>query len=467
MNNNNDNQTELTPDGQTKKRIFPKNEKLRLREQSMLLSIYPEKFRDSNYLNSAGLEVTGLGGCVEERGATAPATPINNMGVKSTDTGIAGYMAVDDHIDFGLEDVQIRSKGQKGHTEFVFIPRKQLDVDARIGFVDQVSFTVRVGEVMTREFNAPYQPSKTYMSQNDAVMRVSSSLMQIFGIAVTHPLEKGVNFYKFSYSLGEKDGILSAGGQNDTINVQLYGQGCRKALAGWEARLQTYLQTMQGWITRIDIAADYFSGQYSVERAEADYLQGLFTGNGRPPLAERRGDWYNLRGGRTFYVGRRTSGKLCRIYEKGLQLLGSIAANMIDEAHKLAHLKAWVRIEVEWHNTNRVCPLDMLTDSGKYLAGAYPAFNHISDKQEVVETKTNSALLTIERKIQWVKNTCGPTLFTMVQLFGEQVLLTFQREKLLKLVSEFGALIDPSDMLNSIYIRSVESELAEIDAIPF
>jgi len=84
-----------------------------------------------------------------------------------------------------------------------------------------------------------------------------------------------------------------------------------------------------------------------------------------------------------------------------------------------------------------------------------------------VETKTNSALLTIERKIQWLKNTAGPTLFTMVQLFGEQVLLKFQREKLIKLVGEFGALIDPSDMLNTIYIRSIESELAEIDAIPF
>lgn len=100
------------------------------------------------------------------------------------------------------------------------------------------------------------------------------------------------------------------------------------------------------------------------EKVEQD---GLFksAAGGRNPRFERR-NYDNPHEGRTFYVGTRDSGKLCRVYEKGRQLG--------DRNSK------WVRIEVELHSTNREIPLEILLGCGDYLAGAYPALGWICEK---------------------------------------------------------------------------------------
>lgn len=451
---------ELTADGQTKKTKILKTREQAQKEAAMLASVYPSKFQDSSLLAAAGYEVDGAAVPASEATGHAAPTPINNMGVKSHGEQV--------HYEDGTEKITVRPSGKKGHSEIIRIPQPASGVDKRVGFVDQVSFTVRVSDIIGRDLYPFYGHLKTQWTVADAVPRMSSILMSIFGFAVTHQRERGVNFYKESYTLGEGEGILSAGGQNDTINVQIYGQGCHKAKDEWEVKLKHYLKTVGGWITRIDIAADFYDGAYSVDDAERDYLDGKMSGNGRPPFAERRGDWYTGQGGRTFYVGRRTSGKLLRVYEKGLQILGTIAACQIDDTHRLNDLKNWVRVECEWHNQCRICPLDMLTSPGTYLAGSYPAFSGLSAIQDVVETLKKTVELTVEKAKQWLRHSAGKHIKTLIDIMGLDELAEYvtKGKEYAKYVATFGALLPENDPQNILWVEPLENELAIIDSIP-
>jgi phage replication initiation protein len=116
---------------------------------------------------------------------------------------------------------------------------------------------------------------------------------------------------------------MGYGGQRGTVYISITGAGCAGAGDGWEARLVAWLQdSIQYRITRVDLAYDDMSGrEYGVDRALSDYCDGLYDSCGRPPTCEQLGNWIRPDGrGRTFCVGRRSSGKYLRVYEKGRQL---------------------------------------------------------------------------------------------------------------------------------------------------
>ena len=77
-------------------------------------------------------------------------------------------------------------------------------------------------------------------------------------------------------------------------------------LNGWELRLYNFiLQAVRPKITRIDIAKDFFQGEYTPEQAKADRLAGKFTNHHMMPDGESVGtDWESNNGkGKTYYVG--------------------------------------------------------------------------------------------------------------------------------------------------------------------
>jgi DNA relaxase NicK len=90
--------------------------------------------------------------------------------------------------------------------------------------------------------------------------------------------------------------------------------------------------------------------------------------------------------GRSLYVGSRESGKLLRVYEKGIQ--------MGDPKDK------WVRWELELHSSQRVIPLDTIIKPSEYLAGAYPALSFLNAEQSVIKTTIKKAKMTVERIIE-------------------------------------------------------------------
>lgn len=356
--------------------------------------------------------------------AESGCTPTNNMGVTEPDVTIKPLydngktIFVDSAPQLPDDDgteLKIAIKNHNGTYNLVKVPVPVVSTDGKSAFIDQCSFTVYICNLPDGEDNA--------------VAFVAGSLSKIFGFSATSRRDKGFSGYNHTYILGDNWGHLNYGGQNDTINVHITGTGCSKALIGWEYRLHDWLTKYAGRLTRADAAADFFNGEYSPEQAEQDYKDGKMSLTNRQPFAEPRGDWYHGRGGKTFYVGKRISGKLLRVYEKGKQLLGDIALRAIDETHQLYKYTQWVRVECEWHNTGRVIPLDILLEPGKYLAGAYPALSFISEVQDRIKTIKKTAELTVEKVKAVFKHQMGAWLYALLGLFGADVVNDLVRQK--------------------------------------
>ena len=132
------------------------------------------------------------------------------------------------------------------------------------------------------------------------------------------------------------------------------------------------------------------------------WRSGAFTLAGRPPKG-RLIDDFEGGGGRTFYVGSREGGKLCRVYEKGKQLG--------DPESK------WVRAEVELHAKDRVIPWDAITDPVKYLAGAYSYFAYFSLEAERIRTIRRGTEVSIGAAQAWMKNAAGKTVNVLLDHF--------------------------------------------------
>lgn len=349
--------------------------------------------------------------------------PGNNMGVTEIANGRG------EPIDYdGTELIAIKPKGRNGRYSLVLVPGQLDGVDSRIGFVDQVSFTIYTASILKRETFYPFNPIIGQWPEIDTISRVSSALIEIFGFGVTAQLDKGRNFYTHSYSLGDfaEYGAVSTGGNNNkgasksTVNVQITGQGCLIAADGWQKRLFEYLNAMDGHLSRIDIAADLYDGQYTPEQAKQEYDEGKYSlTNRRPNIQLHGGSWWNDQSdaGKTIAIGTREGGKLTRIYEKGKEQLGKIAAKMIDESHPLHHLQKWVRIETEWHRTNRELPLEMLLEPGKYLAGAHPAaLGWLSEVQEKIATIKRKAQATVQKAEEVLVRQMGATMKALKEL---------------------------------------------------
>jgi phage replication initiation protein len=267
--------------------------------------------------------------------------------------------------------------------------------------IDWLNFTVNAETAWNLRARTP--------ASRDMVIALGVKLAHIFGFNVTKQCEKGRNFYRQCYQLGDdtqKYGFVMIGGQNNTICVMVNGSGLTAAADGWERRLYEFLkhEAVGPRITRIDLAHDDFFGErYSVDRADEDYMAGLYTCHNMTPEYERRGSWRRITGkGRSFYVGHRRSGKYLRVYEKGMQL-GQKGS-------------PWVRIEVEFKNIDRVLVPEMLLHPGEYLAAAYPALNWLQEKQTRIETYSREVEASHETLEGWMHRQCGGALDWLVKV---------------------------------------------------
>lgn len=197
-------------------------------------------------------------------------------------------------------------------------------------------------------------------------------------------------------------GLIAYGGesQRGTLYFGLSGLGCA-AISDWSA-LRVDLENLGAYLTRCDVAVDIYDGAWTVEDAVAAYEAGEFTAGGRRPSHDFRGDWLNPVKGRTFYVGRRQSGKMTRVYEKGKQL---------GDPDSL-----WNRVELELHNIDRTIPLDILTRPGDFLRGAYPLFGKLFKGAKAVIATTRKAVeVTLDAMKRWARRTVGKLLHVMLQ----------------------------------------------------
>jgi len=267
-------------------------------------------------------------------------------------------------------------------------------------FVDWLNFTVG-------DESFDWSPASVDMSEDRIIVDASFTLSSIFGFGVTKKLPNGRNFYNSSYSLGDEWGFVAIGGQRNTVMVSISGTGLAAAREGWEGRLHAWLETKakRAKLTRVDVAHDCYSGEYTVDQARDDYRAGGAGTDGRMPVCEERGDWYRPNGsGRTFYIGKRTNGKYSRVYEKGKQLGDAQSP--------------WVRVEVEFKAVDRLLPLDILLHPGQYLAGAYPMFEWINARAERIATVKKALAAGYERAITYARRQVGGALAFIVEMEG-------------------------------------------------
>jgi DNA relaxase NicK len=201
------------------------------------------------------------------------------------------------------------------------------------------------------------------------------------------------------YADGEQAGVICWGGKNLGCYVSFMGTGCE---AIDFQRLYDEIQHIpEIKITRIDLAYDDFTGTRSIKSAKRLAEQGAFNCGGRPSsymyvesghLTKAMKQTYKRQfafipdKGRTLYVGTRESGKLLRVYEKGIQ--------MGDPKDK------WVRWELELHSSQRVIPLETMIKPSEFLAGAYPALHFLNEEQSVIKTMIKKSRMTVDKIIE-------------------------------------------------------------------
>ncbi len=229
-------------------------------------------------------------------------------------------------------------------------------------------------------------------------------------------------FYAWRFRLedgtGQHVGLIELGGGNTarqdgtiTARIELTGTGCRmyETSSGSDhaerwSLLASLLGLCDARITRIDIAADDFRGQYPMTWALAQYEAGEFDKRGQRPKARFIDDMGNNTG-KTLYIGSRQSENQLRVYEKGKEQGDTDSP--------------WMRYEGEFHASNRKeLPLEMLTDPAPYLVGAYPVLAFVGGIGERLRIATEQVMANCKRAVLHFRRQYGPMLNAMLHAAG-------------------------------------------------
>lgn len=277
------------------------------------------------------------------------------------------------------------------------VPLRRGNADS--AFIDQISFSLHLDTF-----------PDSFLLNEEYIVHFSSHLEQIFGFGISQKAKgTGGRFYKECWLMGTETvqyGRVHIGGQLNTILVELTATGCNASADGWESRLFNYLQKcVRPKITRVDIAKDFFDGEYSPDQAKADRLKGLFTAHRVMPNGESVGsDWESgTLKGKTYYIGSRESSKFARIYEKGKQL-GDKTSN-------------WTRFEIEFKSRDIIIPLDVLINAGEYFGGAYPICEQFSEKASRIHAVKKNLDISFDRVIEVAKQQCGRAINAAISMF--------------------------------------------------
>lgn len=275
--------------------------------------------------------------------------------------------------------------------------------NGQIAFIDWITVTFHVSTLGQKYIYTGEDKDKYMAICQSAVADLSAYLVAIFGkpFAEITQNQKGLNYYDYSFRLGNGLGVVCIGGQRGTVQVSLSGVGCATARKGWENRLHDFLKNkcVRSKITRVDLAHDDLQGEYlDVYKIDEIETAGGFHCGGAKPSVRHDGNWkhndpYNE--GLTLYIGKRGNSKMARFYEKGKE--------QGDKNSK------WVRAEVEFKSADRIIPLDVLLNPSEYFMGAYPCFGELFKFESSTRIKSNRkiAKVTLEHSFDWIKKQTG------------------------------------------------------------
>lgn len=245
-------------------------------------------------------------------------------------------------------------------------------------------------------------------SADPAVMRAfAESLIRLWFGSEQTITEAGRGVFGYTTRLDvEGVGLIAYGGNENTVHLEITGTGCAQ-VKDWSDIADT-IRDYKGKVTRVDLAADDFTGQaYNIEWCKAQYGGGGFNPpRGSKPVARLIDDQGSGKGC-TYYVGSRQSGKMFRGYEKGKEQ-GDVNS-------------PWFRVEVEYRATHRESLLPMLLDPSAYLAGSYVCLASAKVEQKRIRTVAYSAAANLDKALEHAKKQAGRALHALLTLNGGDI----------------------------------------------
>jgi len=199
---------------------------------------------------------------------------------------------------------------------------------------------------------------------------------------------------------------------NDThnlIQLELTGVGCSYANThnDYFFIFNTFAESMEVEIKRIDIAVDTFNTKHGLRFMQQAYSRGLYSANTGEKL--QRED-FSSGSGKSIIIGSRHSFKQILGYEKGRQLRYPVDS---------FEYKYWFRFEVRLRaRKSQPIPFDALFNPDEFFVGAYPKANrrlikHVTPrviKREVIKATDK----TLSDKLAYAKHQIGKTIFGAV-----------------------------------------------------
>jgi phage replication initiation protein len=249
--------------------------------------------------------------------------------------------------------------------------------------------------------------------------RFKQFIDRVMGLRLSANRDKGLHGYRDSYRLLAKDrpvelGFVGFGGNNNTIYVQVSGEGCQHlfdhttpfVMHFWLAKVLCVQK-----LARLDLAYDDFHGNFDADYAEKAYEDEAFKnprGGSNPQIDRRNPRVGKKQQGETVYVGTRKSNIFWRIYDKAAQ--------------KGLHNKVWWRNEVELKKIS--------TDALEIPAKTYAGLNRFAcslnlEHGTTFQSSKQRASLDFAGRIQWARNQVGRTLSDIVESLDGDIFAAF------------------------------------------
>lgn len=233
--------------------------------------------------------------------------------------------------------------------------------------------------------------------------------------------------------------------QRGWVRTELTGKAC-EWVTDWDA-VEEVERLGQAQIRRLDIALTTWDGEVTHDSVVKAHDDRRFVTSGRPPELQQITS-SNPRAGRTCYVGKRTSDKFFRAYEKGFQM----AAGMRDvpgtvlaiDGHPVEDI---YRCELELKASDTAIGWDVIERRDQYFAGAYPFCTDILPGVQadiLMRRKERAPQMDLAVALENCRIQFGATLYTALHAYGGDMTAVWDRvigEKHCQSLLEAGVLL--------------------------
>lgn len=206
--------------------------------------------------------------------------------------------------------------------------------------------------------------------------------------------------------------------QRGWVRTEITGKGC-EWVEDWAAvEVVEKLPTSQ--IRRLDIALTTWNGEITHDRVVQAHAAGRFHAGGRPPALQQITS-SDERAGKTCYVGKRTSDKFFRAYEKGFEMASKFRGLPGITTHIDGHaIEDIYRCELELKAAATDIDWAVIGRRDNYFAGAYPFCADVLpgiEADTLMRRKERSPQSDLAAALENCRIQFGPTLFTALMAY--------------------------------------------------